>query len=657
MDEENYIEDASTLDVQESTKKKYERFKYSEEDLQNAMESVRSKQLSLNKAALQFKIPKSTLSKKLTGKTTEERRMGPPPVLTAIEERNLEEWIIGKAKIGFPMHKDDVKDAVCKVMKETGRKNPFIDDRPGDKWVSLFMKRHPKITQRNTEIISKGKACLTEDSIREWFKDLEQYLKDENCLDILSDGDRIFNADDTGVECCPKTGKVMGPKNYKDFYNIAPGKEKESITVLANFSASGKKVPPMIVFPYKRIPRDVCESVPPTYFIGRSDSGWMVAPTFYEYVANCFFPWLQENGIQLPILLLLDGHKSHINLELSKFCSEKQIIVYGLLPNATNILQPCDLGVFRPLKAAWKVAVRQWKLTNGNAKTLSKTNFTPIFQKAFEESINANKIQNAFKKSGIFPFNVNQVDFNKCMQNRHKELRHAAKGNEPNSLDKTSERLFFCKLESEIPEELLASFKLADNAETNNHFIKEPVLFSIWKKYRHLSLGHENMTRPIQPQLETNNEIKSYDAHSSNNVLEIDLDVASNDVTTISYDNLPNMDSEIESTNKSEVFPDGILKDIGLPTTSNNVNKSISSTSKLDTTLNISVNVKSRTPEDIWKEHLSWPEISQSQSAHPRKTIKRKMPFAITSKKYQDILEAEKMEKETKESIQKMKKE
>lgn len=60
----------------------------------------------------------------------------------------------------------------------------------------------------------------------------------------------------------------MGPKNYKDFYSIAPGKEKESITVLANFSASGRKVQPMIVLPYKRIPRDVAESVPVNYFIG-----------------------------------------------------------------------------------------------------------------------------------------------------------------------------------------------------------------------------------------------------------------------------------------------------------------------------------------------------------------------------------------------------
>lgn len=118
--------------------------------------------------------------------------------------------------------------------------------------------------------------------------------------------------------------------------------------------------------------------------------------------ANCFYPWLVENSIQFPILLLLDGHKSHINLELSKFCSEKKIILYGLLPNATNILQPCDVGVFRPLKAAWKVAVRKWKLKHDNSKTLSKINFTPIFKKPLRRQLTVPKSKTHSRKVEFF---------------------------------------------------------------------------------------------------------------------------------------------------------------------------------------------------------------------------------------------------------------
>lgn len=121
----------------------------------------------------------------------------------------------------------------------------------------------------------------------------------------------------------------------------------------------------------------------------------MIAPTFYEYVANCFYPWLIKNSIQFPVLLLVDEHKSHVNLELSKFCYRKKIILYCFLANATNVLQPADVGVFCSFKANWRSTVREWKESNAN-KTLSKTNFTPVFKKAFDAAVDSKKIQNAF---------------------------------------------------------------------------------------------------------------------------------------------------------------------------------------------------------------------------------------------------------------------
>lgn len=90
----------------------------------------------------------------------------------------------------------------------------------------------------------------------------------------------------------------------------------------------------------------------------------------------------------------MDGHKSHVSLELSKFCAEKQIILYCFLANATNVLRPADVGVFRSFKANWRTTVREWKQSNPN-KTLSKTNFTPVFKKAFDAAIDYTKIQNA----------------------------------------------------------------------------------------------------------------------------------------------------------------------------------------------------------------------------------------------------------------------
>ncbi|XP_023230152.1 uncharacterized protein LOC111630299 [Centruroides sculpturatus] len=147
------------------------------------------------------------------------------------------------------MHPDEVKDAVQKVMKDMKRKNSFNDDRPGKKWLKLFLKRHPNIAVKNTEVISKARAAVSKKMIRNWFQELNNYLREEHASDILQNPSRIFNAYETRMLFCPKTGKLLGPKAYKNFYNISSGQEKQCITVLCNFSASGQSVDPMIVFP------------------------------------------------------------------------------------------------------------------------------------------------------------------------------------------------------------------------------------------------------------------------------------------------------------------------------------------------------------------------------------------------------------------------
>ncbi|KAG5893962.1 hypothetical protein JTB14_027710 [Gonioctena quinquepunctata] len=123
------------------------------------------------------------------------------------------------------MHPDKVKDSVQRILKFL-----FTDDGPGKNWLKLFLQRHPKVTQPNTEIISKGRASVTEEGIRIWFRELEDYLISENVADILSCGNN-FNADETGLQTCSKSGKLLGPKNYKFFYELASEPEKKCITV------------------------------------------------------------------------------------------------------------------------------------------------------------------------------------------------------------------------------------------------------------------------------------------------------------------------------------------------------------------------------------------------------------------------------------------
>jgi len=104
------------------------------------------------------------------------------------------------------------------------------------------------------------------------------------------------------------------------------------------------------VYPYKRIPEKISQSFPPEWGIARSDRGWMTCEVFYEYIANIFHPFFVSQGVIFPVMLFVDDHKSHLRFQLSVLCNKLKIEIIALYPNATRILKPADVAVFRPVK-------------------------------------------------------------------------------------------------------------------------------------------------------------------------------------------------------------------------------------------------------------------------------------------------------------------
>lgn len=68
-----------------------------------------------------------------------------PPKATVLrpdEEEELLTFILDKAKKGDVVLRKDVTDQVIKYLQSDKRKNPFRVGIPGDKWFSLFRRRH-----------------------------------------------------------------------------------------------------------------------------------------------------------------------------------------------------------------------------------------------------------------------------------------------------------------------------------------------------------------------------------------------------------------------------------------------------------------------------------------------------------------------------------
>ena len=207
---------------------------------------------------------------------------------------------------------------------------------------------------------------------------------------------------------------VLVKKGTSVVYNRSANDEKECLTVLIVVDADGGLPPPMILFPYKRVPQTVLQKMPNKWGFGRSDSGWMTCETFYEYITNVFYPYLITKKTTFPVILFVDGHSSHISLHLNEFCKEKKIILVTLFPNATHILQPLDVAVFHPLKMQWKKAVYDWKIQN-NGERLKREDFAPLLENCLNIAAKPETIRHGFNTCGLFPFTPESIDFSKLL--------------------------------------------------------------------------------------------------------------------------------------------------------------------------------------------------------------------------------------------------
>lgn len=264
-----------------------------------------------------------------------------------------------------------------------------------------------------TENVSSNRANISDGDIHDWFNEVGEYLKSKK-LDKI-DASRIFNCDETGISLNPKSSSVFVEKGTKNVYRVVGNNEKENVTVLFTGNAAGKLAPPLALFAGQQMPAKAQDCLPEGWSAGYSDSGWMTSKNFYEYVTNVFHPWLIAEEIQLPVVLYMDGHASHITLPLSEFCSANGIELIALPPNSTHILQPFDVAYFIPLKHWWQQICMEFCRKHLQL-SVKKYQLAKVL-KCTLDSMEGNKnLPNGFEICGLCPLNANAIDYTKFLK-------------------------------------------------------------------------------------------------------------------------------------------------------------------------------------------------------------------------------------------------
>ena len=87
-----------------------------------------------------------------------------------------------------------------------------------------------------------------------------------------------------------------------------------------------------------------------------SDSGWVNSELFYKW----FEFFIQSIPPSQPVLLLLDGHASHMSIEAIELARSNQVHILCIPAHTTHLLQPLDVGIFKSLKSNYYKACRKY---------------------------------------------------------------------------------------------------------------------------------------------------------------------------------------------------------------------------------------------------------------------------------------------------------
>jgi hypothetical protein len=104
--------------------------------------------------------------------------------------------------------------------------------------------------------------------------------------------------------------------------------------------------------------------------------------------------------INRPLLLIVDGHAAHVNLNVIKLLQQNQIICLLLPPHSTHALQPIDVVLFNNVKTDWSSIVKN-HMKAGN-KSITNGHMPELMKKLFieKQAFTTTRIVSSFARAG-----------------------------------------------------------------------------------------------------------------------------------------------------------------------------------------------------------------------------------------------------------------
>ena len=303
---------------------------------------------------------------------------------------------------GFGLNRQDVMQVAYSIVEKSGREHPFTYGMAGRAWFDGFRCHNPHLTMRIAQPLSYCRAtAANKEIVDDFFAKLGAIFARFN---LLSKPMQIFNIDETGISVVHKPGKVITQLGRKNVWSVTSAERGKTHTVITCVSASGFVIPPMMIYPRKRMNEKLKHGAVPETLFERSDTGWINEELYVKW----FKFFLTKIPPTRPVLLIEDGHSSHISIDVIKLAHDNGVHLLCLPAHTTHMLQPLQVGVFRSLKLNYSLACKKY-LSDHPGQVITTDIVASLLAQAWPESVTPVNVMNGFRKCGIYPLNPGEI--------------------------------------------------------------------------------------------------------------------------------------------------------------------------------------------------------------------------------------------------------
>ncbi|XP_023312222.1 CENP-B homolog protein 2-like [Anoplophora glabripennis] len=235
--------------------------------------------------------------------------------------------------------------------------------------------------------------------VQDYFKLLSDTLLEKNLINKPSN---IFNIDETGLQLNNRPEYVVDEKGSKNVTAVTSGEKGETISVIVCCNAEGMFIPPTCIFKGKNKKNEYEDGMPAGSVVVMSEKSAYVNTTiFFDWIKAQFVPRKPDG----PVVLILDGHSSHVSsVELLEYAEQNNITLLCLQSHTTQFLQPLDRALFKAFKLYYYAACYTFIRVNPT-RSINRLQFGKLMCEAWSKAATVDNAVSAFRSTGIFPLN------------------------------------------------------------------------------------------------------------------------------------------------------------------------------------------------------------------------------------------------------------